>query len=203
MKPKPYSIFCSSTVAIRALSSDPAGLRCDQTILLTGVRTAKGYPDPLRLIHYFDVKKDLRLTFLTNNFLLSALTIGQLYRARWQVELFFESSTWCTPSDAMEFQEPIALNRGLVGALDGSVRPVDVCSVQNPRCAHAGLRRRQRFQSNQQQDRGRRNTQNDGGFTDRDLGERQPFSLTVDRNRFRELVISPSPVSGTRLAPAW
>jgi hypothetical protein len=66
-----------------------AGLRCDQTILLTGVRTAKRYPDPLRRIHYFDVEKDLRLTFLTNNFLLSALTIAQLYRACWQVELFF------------------------------------------------------------------------------------------------------------------
>jgi len=66
-----------------------AGLRCDQTILLTGVRSAKRYPDPLRRIHYFDVEKGLRLTFLTNNFLLSALTIAQLYRARWQVELFF------------------------------------------------------------------------------------------------------------------
>ena len=66
-----------------------SGLRCDQTILLTGVRTAKRYPDPLRRIHYFDVEKDLRLTFLTNNFLLSALTIAQLYRERWQVELFF------------------------------------------------------------------------------------------------------------------
>ena len=66
-----------------------AGLRSDQTILLTGVRTAKRYPDPLRRIHYFDVEKDLRLTFLTNNFLLSALTIARLYRARWQVELFF------------------------------------------------------------------------------------------------------------------
>ena len=66
-----------------------AGLRCDQTILLTGVRTALRYPDPLRRIHYFDAEKDLRLTFLTNNFLLPALTIAQLYRARWQVELFF------------------------------------------------------------------------------------------------------------------
>src|SRR5208282_5592504 len=66
-----------------------AGLRCDQTILLTGVRTAQRYPDPLRRIHYFDAEKDLPLTFLTNNFLLPALTIAQLYRARWQVELFF------------------------------------------------------------------------------------------------------------------
>ena len=43
----------------------------------------------LRRIHYFDAEKDSRLTFLTNNFLLPALTIAQLYRARWQVELFF------------------------------------------------------------------------------------------------------------------
>jgi transposase len=66
-----------------------AGLRSDQTILLTGVRTAQRYPDPLRRIHYFDAEKDSRLTFLTNNFLLPALTIAQLYRARWKVELFF------------------------------------------------------------------------------------------------------------------
>ena len=65
------------------------GLRCDQTILLTGIRTAQRYPDPLRRIAYFDVEKDSRLTFLTNNFLLSPLIIAQLYRARWQVELFF------------------------------------------------------------------------------------------------------------------
>src|SRR5437762_165881 len=67
----------------------PTGLRSDQTILLTGVRTAQRYPDPLRRIHYFDAEKDSRLTFLTNNFLLPALTIAQLYRARWKVELFF------------------------------------------------------------------------------------------------------------------
>jgi DDE family transposase len=66
-----------------------AGLRCDQTILLTGVRTAKRYPAVLRRIHYFDAEKDLQLTFLTNNFLLPALTIAQLCRARWQVEMFF------------------------------------------------------------------------------------------------------------------
>ncbi len=65
------------------------GVRCDQTILLTGVRTAQRYPDPLRRIGYFDTEKDSRLTFLTNNFLLPPLTIAQLYRARWQVELFF------------------------------------------------------------------------------------------------------------------
>ncbi len=65
------------------------GLRSDQTIRLTGPKTARRYPDPLRRIHYFDPEKNLRLIFLTNNFHLSALTIADLYRARWQVELFF------------------------------------------------------------------------------------------------------------------
>jgi Domain of unknown function (DUF4372)/Transposase DDE domain len=66
-----------------------SGVRCDQTIRLTGIRTARRYPDLLRRIAYYDADKDLRLTFLTNNFLLLPLTIAQLYRARWQIELFF------------------------------------------------------------------------------------------------------------------
>jgi transposase len=65
------------------------GLRSDQTIQLTGPKTSRLYPDPLRRIHYFDAEKELRLIFLTNNFLLPAFTIAELYRARWQVELFF------------------------------------------------------------------------------------------------------------------
>jgi IS4 transposase len=65
------------------------GLRSDQTIRLTGPKTARSYPDPPRRIHYFDVEKNSRLIFLTNNFLFPALTIAQLYRARWQVEWFF------------------------------------------------------------------------------------------------------------------
>lgn len=66
-----------------------SGLRSDQTIQLTGPKTSRLYPDPLRRIHYFDAEKELRLVFLTNNFLLPALTIAELYRARWRVELFF------------------------------------------------------------------------------------------------------------------
>jgi len=65
------------------------GLRSDQTIRLTGPQSSRRYPAPLRRIHYFDAKKDLRLVFLTNNFQLQALTIAELYRERWQVELFF------------------------------------------------------------------------------------------------------------------
>ena len=66
-----------------------SGVRCDQTVRLSGVLTARRYPGPLRRVAYFDAEKDLRLVFLTNNFLLPALTIAQLYRQRWQVELFF------------------------------------------------------------------------------------------------------------------
>jgi len=66
-----------------------SGVRSDQTIQLTGTRTAQLYPDLLRRIHYFDAEKDLRLIFLTNNFHLAALTIADLYRACWDVELFF------------------------------------------------------------------------------------------------------------------
>jgi hypothetical protein len=65
------------------------GLRCDQTIRLTGPKSSRRYPAPLRRIQYFDAEKDLRLVFLTNNFHLAPLLITQLYRARWQVELFF------------------------------------------------------------------------------------------------------------------
>jgi len=94
------------------------GLRSDQTILLTGVRTAQRYPDPLRRIHYFDAEKDLRLIFLTNNFLLPALTIAQLYRARWKVELFFRwikqhlriKAFYGTSENAVKIQVWVALS---------------------------------------------------------------------------------------------
>lgn len=66
------------------------GLLCDQTIALTNFYAAKDYPDKLRRIKFFDNITEKRLTFLTNNFSLSAFTITQLYKSRWQVELFFK-----------------------------------------------------------------------------------------------------------------
>ena len=66
------------------------GLRCDQTIITTGVDTAKDYPIPLRRIRYYDAETDKSLIFITNNFDLPALTIAMLFKARWQVELFFK-----------------------------------------------------------------------------------------------------------------
>ena len=66
------------------------GLRCDQTIITTGVDTAKDYPIPLRRIRYYDADTGKKLIFITNNFDLPALIIAMLYKARWQVELFFK-----------------------------------------------------------------------------------------------------------------
>jgi len=66
------------------------GLRCDQTVVLTGVDTATTYPEPMRRIGYFDAETQKRFVFLTNNFTLAALTVAQLYKARWRVELFFK-----------------------------------------------------------------------------------------------------------------
>jgi len=66
------------------------GLRSDQSIVLHGPETSKDYPDALRRITYFDTETENRLVFLTNHFLLPPLTIAQLYKCRWQVELFFK-----------------------------------------------------------------------------------------------------------------
>jgi len=66
------------------------GLRSDHTVILTAIDSAKAYPDPLRRVTYFDAEKEKRLKFLTNNFALPALTIAQIYKCRWQVELFFK-----------------------------------------------------------------------------------------------------------------
>jgi hypothetical protein len=66
------------------------GVRSDHTVILTAVESAKVYPDPLRRVSYYDAETDKRLKFLTNNFTLPALTIAQIYRSRWQVELFFK-----------------------------------------------------------------------------------------------------------------
>jgi len=66
------------------------GLRSDSTIVLCGPKTRQLYPAPLRRISYYAADIDKRFVFLTNNFMLPALTIAQLYKCRWQVELFFK-----------------------------------------------------------------------------------------------------------------
>jgi hypothetical protein len=66
------------------------GLRCDQTVRITGLRSCDYYPQYLRYVVFYDAKTDKRLSFFTNNFELPALSIAQLYKCRWQIELFFK-----------------------------------------------------------------------------------------------------------------
>jgi len=89
-----FVIRAKSNLQFQRIYSHPAdkstGLRCDQTIILTGIKQSKDYPDKLRRIKYYDSEHQILLTFLTNNFILSALTVTQLYKCRWQIELFFK-----------------------------------------------------------------------------------------------------------------
>jgi hypothetical protein len=70
------------------------GLICDQTVVLTGYYSHKGFDAPLRRSRFKDPESGKTLVFLTNNFVLPALTITRLYRLRWQIELFFK---WIKP----------------------------------------------------------------------------------------------------------
>ncbi len=83
-----------SNFNFRRLYSTPVdkstGILCDQIIVLNGFYAKKAYPDKLRRIKYYDADKNKKLVFLTNNFMLPALAIADIYRCRWQVELFFK-----------------------------------------------------------------------------------------------------------------
>ncbi|MBC7945398.1 MAG: IS4 family transposase [Burkholderiales bacterium] len=83
-----------SNQSLRRVYSRPidkaTGLRCDQTIRLTGVHARLDYPLQLRRVKFYDEASDQQLVFLSNNFTLPALSIARLYRCRWQVELFFK-----------------------------------------------------------------------------------------------------------------
>ena len=100
-----FVVRTKSNVLLQRRYSRPVdkstGIRSDHTVILTAIDSAKAYPDALRRISYLDVETRKRFKFLTNNFTLPALTIAQIYKCRWQVELFFESWTWCTPLDVM------------------------------------------------------------------------------------------------------
>ena len=89
-----FVIRAKKNLACRRLYSHQVdrttGLICDQTIVLTSPTSAKLYPEKLRRIKYHDAETDNTLVFLSNNFTLPALTIAQLYRSRWKVELFFK-----------------------------------------------------------------------------------------------------------------
>ena len=89
-----FVIRPKSNTAFRPIYSRPVdketGMRFDQTVRLTGVKSPDHYPQYLRCVGFYDKENDKRLKFFTNNFELPALTIAQLDKCRWQVELFFK-----------------------------------------------------------------------------------------------------------------
>jgi hypothetical protein len=89
-----FVVRTKSNVLIQRRYSHPVdkttGVRSDHTVILTAINSVNAYPDQLRRVSYLDVKTRKRFKFLTNNFTLPALTIAQIYKSRWQVELFFK-----------------------------------------------------------------------------------------------------------------
>jgi IS4 transposase len=89
-----FVVRTKSNVLIQRRYSHPVdkttGVRSDHTVILTAINSVKAYPDQLRRVSYLDVKTRKRFKFLTNNFMLPAVTIAQIYKSRWQVELFFK-----------------------------------------------------------------------------------------------------------------
>jgi len=89
-----FVIRAKKNLDCRRLYSHPVdkstGLQCDQEVMLNGYQASKRYPERLRRIRYFDAKNNKQFVFLTNNFELTVLSITELYRCRWQVELFFK-----------------------------------------------------------------------------------------------------------------
>jgi len=89
-----FITLAKSNMQYRRLYSHPVdkhqGVLSDQTIMLTGIQSAKDYPDKLRRIHYYNQEQKRHLYFLTNNFTLPPLAIAFLYKKRWSVEIFFK-----------------------------------------------------------------------------------------------------------------
>jgi IS4 transposase len=87
---RPRAIFAYNTVKENFDKDTTTGLRTDKTIVLKGFKSNKRYPEPMRLVEYYDSEKELLLVFLTNNFDVTALEVAYLYKNRWQIEVFFK-----------------------------------------------------------------------------------------------------------------
>jgi hypothetical protein len=89
-----FVVRTKSNVLLQRRYSHPVdkntGVRSDHTVILSAIDSAKVYPDALRRVSYLDVQTRKRFKFLTNNFTLPALTIAQIYKSRWAIELFFK-----------------------------------------------------------------------------------------------------------------
>lgn len=124
-----FVIRAKKNLACRRIYSNKVdkstGLGCDQIIKLTGYKSQKDYPEKLRRIKYYDAEKDKTYIFLTNNFQVDALTITQLYKYRWQIELFFKwikqhlkiKKFWGASENAVKTQIWIAVCTYLIVAI--------------------------------------------------------------------------------------
>ena len=116
-----FIIRAKNNLKFRRISSkkvdNSLGLRCDQTIKLTGIKTSNLYPKKLRRIRFYDEENHLKLVFLTNNFDINAIDVALLYKNRWQIELFFKwikqhlriKKFWGQSSNAVKTQIWIAV----------------------------------------------------------------------------------------------
>jgi hypothetical protein len=124
-----FLIRAKANLQCRRIYSQPVdrstGLIYDQTIMLTGFYQSKDYPEKLRRIKYHDAESDLTIVLMTNNFNLPALTVTELYRSRWQVELFFKwikqhlriKSFYGTSENAVKTQIWIAISVYVIVAI--------------------------------------------------------------------------------------
>lgn len=102
-----------------------AGILKDDKIVLTGSKTSKRYPNHLRMVRFYDDEQERILVFLTNNFKLSAITVAQLYKSRWGIELFFRwikqhlkvKTFWGQSENAVKTQIWIAISSYVLVAI--------------------------------------------------------------------------------------
>jgi len=124
-----FIIRAKKNLKFRRLYSRPvdksSGVQCDQSIVLTGYYPRRYYPQQLRRVKYYDKEKGKNFVFLTNNFQLSAKTVADLYKYRWQIELFFKwikqhlriKSFYGTSANAVKTQIWIAISVYLLAAI--------------------------------------------------------------------------------------
>lgn len=124
-----FVIRAKTNLSFRRIYSNASdrqnGIMCDQTISLNGFNALKDYPEKLRRIKYYDNQQERYLVFLTNNFSLPSMTVAQLYKKRWQIELFFKwikqhlriKSFYGTSENAVKTQIWIAISVYLLVAI--------------------------------------------------------------------------------------
>ena len=132
-----FVVRAKSNFAYKRLYSNKkdktSGVKYDQIIKLTGYKSKKLYPDKLRKIKYYDKRKNKIYEFITNNFKLDALLIANLYKQRWQIELFFKwikqhlkiKSFWGHSENAVKTQIWIAVSTYLLVAYAKKILHLD------------------------------------------------------------------------------